>query len=110
MLGNSRGLSLYVLDHGGKVHSCTGVCLDCWPPLLVPKGSKVTVGKGLKGHVHWVVRGDRWQLTYNGWPVYTYVGDSGAHQHNGEGLYAFGGTWYLVSAAATSRASTPDKG
>jgi len=46
-------------------------------------------------------------VTYNGWPLYTFVGDSAAHQSNGEGIVADGGTWYLVKSSATSHDSTP---
>jgi predicted lipoprotein with Yx(FWY)xxD motif len=50
------------------------------------------------------------QLTANGYPVYTYVGDSAAGQTNGQGKNISGGLWWVVSsngswikkAAATS--------
>ncbi|HJQ74461.1 MAG TPA: hypothetical protein VJ814_06215, partial [Gaiellaceae bacterium] len=37
-------------------------------------------------------------VTYNKWPLYTYSGDSGAGQHNGQGVNLNGGKWYVISA------------
>jgi hypothetical protein len=34
--------------------------------------------------------------TYNGWPLYTYVGDSGPGMASGEGVNDFGGQWFAV--------------
>ena len=39
------------------------------------------------------------EVTYNGWPVYTYVGDSGPGVAHGQGLTSFGGTWYVLNAS-----------
>jgi len=110
VLGNSKGHSLYLLEKHGKPVACTSpACVSSWPPLLVAEGSRVTWGHGVKGHVGTVARGSRLQVTYNGWPVYTFAGDSGPRQANGEGLSNFGGTWYLLHAAATSMSSSPDR-
>jgi hypothetical protein len=38
-------------------------------------------------------------VTYNKWPLYTYVADSAAGQANGEGVNANGGRWYVISPA-----------
>ena len=38
-------------------------------------------------------------VTYNGWPLYTYVGDNAPGQANGEGISGFGGKWYVVSTS-----------
>ena len=115
VLGNSKGYSLYILtdEKNGKVH-CSGQCLQYWPPLYVSKGAMVTVGKGVKGKWGTVERmlstGDKYQVTYNSYPVYTYVGDTGAKQSHGEGVkFATGVDWYLVRASATTVAATPMK-
>jgi predicted lipoprotein with Yx(FWY)xxD motif len=34
------------------------------------------------------------QLTYDGWPLYTFAGDSGPGQANGEGV---GGVWFAMT-------------
>ena len=37
------------------------------------------------------------QVTYNGWPLYLFAGDSAAGDTNGQGIDEFGGLWFLVS-------------
>lgn len=39
------------------------------------------------------------QVTYNGWPLYLFAGDTAAGDTNGQGLDEFGGLWFLVSPA-----------
>ena len=41
----------------------------------------------------------RSQLTYNGHPLYTFVNDKKPGDTNGEGISAFGGSWFAVSPA-----------
>jgi predicted lipoprotein with Yx(FWY)xxD motif len=105
------GHSLYVLstESKTKLHCTSSSCVKSWPPLLVAKNAKITAGSGVKGKISHVTRGSKWQVTYNGWPVYTFVVDSGPGQSNGEKIVAFGGTWYLVHAAATTNSATPVK-
>lgn len=111
VLTDSAGFSLYVLsaESKGKLHCTSKACLTNWPPLLVAKHAKITGGSGVQGHISHVTRGSKWQVTYNGWRVYTFAGDSGPGQSNGEKIVAFGGTWYLVHAAAATHSGTPIK-
>jgi predicted lipoprotein with Yx(FWY)xxD motif len=98
------------IESTGKLH-CTGACLKTWPPDLVKSSTKsVSVGKGVKGKVGFVKRSSTTkQVTFNGFPVYRFSGDKKAKQANGEGIVADGGTWTLVSAAATKASTTPVK-
>ncbi|MGH2886727.1 MAG: hypothetical protein ACRDPA_29225, partial [Solirubrobacteraceae bacterium] len=51
------------------------------------------------------------QVTYDGHPVYYYVGDQTAGQTTGQGLNQFGARWYALSApgrAITSTLKTPN--
>jgi predicted lipoprotein with Yx(FWY)xxD motif len=41
------------------------------------------------------------QLTVDGYPVYTYVGDSKPGQAKGQGLNESGGLWWAVSASGS---------
>jgi predicted lipoprotein with Yx(FWY)xxD motif len=111
VLANSAGYSLYVLstESAGMLRCTSGACLASWPPLLVAKNSMITAGSGVSGKISHVTRGSKWQVTYNGWPVYSFNGDSGPGQSNGEKLSSFGGTWYLAGAAATTNPGTPVK-
>lgn len=36
-------------------------------------------------------------VTYDGWPLYTYVTDTAAGQANGQALNLNGGLWYVIS-------------
>jgi predicted lipoprotein with Yx(FWY)xxD motif len=38
------------------------------------------------------------QVKYHGHPLYYYTGDTAAKQANGEGLFAFKGYWYTLTA------------
>ena len=111
VLTNSAGYSLYVLstEQKGKLHCTSSSCLGGWPPLLIGKNAMISAGPGVVGKVSHVARGSKWQVTYNGWPVYTFVGDSGPAGSKGEKIVAFGGTWYLARASATTNSTTPAK-
>ena len=111
VLTNSNGRSLYVLstESKTKLHCTSKSCLANWPPLLVGINSKITRGTGVKGKVGHVTRGSKWQVTFNGWPVYRFLGDTGPAQTNGERIYAFGGTWWLVHPGAMTNFFTPIK-
>ena len=37
------------------------------------------------------------ELTYNGHPLYRYVGDAGPRDAKGEGLHQFGAQWYVLA-------------
>jgi hypothetical protein len=42
------------------------------------------------------------QVTYNGHPLYTFMGDHQAGDTNGQGLVAFGGSWSALSPAGVA--------
>jgi hypothetical protein len=52
------------------------------------------------------------QLTYNGHPLYTFVNDKKPGDTNGEGVKAFGGSWFAVSPSGSkvAAASNPQGG
>jgi predicted lipoprotein with Yx(FWY)xxD motif len=72
-------LALYAWNRekDGKVH-CTGACAKQWPPLTVAKGTMVAKHvAGVMGTLGQVMRPDgSHQVTLNGHPLYTYVGDT----------------------------------
>ena len=104
VLGTSHHASLYLLtaERGGKI-VCTGGCVALWPPLLAGAGSLARRIPGLAGRLGLVRRGPHVeQVTYDGYPLYSYAGDPGPRASAGEGIVSFGGTWYLVRASATT--------
>lgn len=97
ILVNDKGMTLYYYkpDANGKVN-CTGSCAAIWPPLKLPSGvNKATGGSGVTGTVSTIASpGGGSQVTYDGWPLYTYSGDTAPGQTNGEGKF---GRWYVVT-------------
>jgi predicted lipoprotein with Yx(FWY)xxD motif len=94
VLTNAQGLTLYLFAPDTPATSrCTGSCAAYWPPLTGdPKA-----GPGVTGKLGTIKRsGGGLQATYNGHPLYTYIGDRGAGQANGNDLDLNGGLWYEV--------------
>ena len=103
ILTNAHGFTLYGLsdEFGGKL-ACTGKCLQFWPPVLVSRSAtKVSLGAGVEGEIGFVARSATTkQVTFDGYPLYTFVKDTGAGQTHGEGVVAFGGTWGPLRASS----------
>jgi predicted lipoprotein with Yx(FWY)xxD motif len=95
--GKGRTLYLFVADTKNK-STCTGGCAVAWPPLL-SKGT-ATAGKGADKKLLGTTdrAGGVKEVTYNGHPLYYYVGDSKPGQISGQGLNQFGALWYVVDA------------
>lgn len=92
-----RTLYLYVPDERGTSR-CTGFCAKQWPPLLAsddPGG--VRFGPGVDpARVGSIPRsGGGRQLTYDGWPLYTWRLDSRPGEASGEGDDM--GLWFAIS-------------
>jgi predicted lipoprotein with Yx(FWY)xxD motif len=107
ILVTAQGHSLYLFapDTRGK-STCYGSCATYWPPLL--SSGKPTAGTGVKASsLGLTVRKDgKHQVTYNGHPLYTYVGDRAAGKTSGEGLNLSGGLWWVVSPAGKAVKNT----
>lgn len=104
---NSSGKTLYWFAPDTSTTSkCTGSCATYWPPVTGP----VTAGSGVTGTLGTITRSDgTTQATYDGHPLYTYVGDTAAGQAKGNGLNLSGGLWYemTVSGAKPAIGTTP---
>lgn len=105
VLVNSKGQTLYMLtsEKGGKI-TCTddNGCTKVWPDTELPKGvTSATAGSGIQASLLGTVKNSAGEMyvVYHGWPLYTYSGDSAPGQANGEGITAFGGTWYVLSTS-----------
>jgi len=97
VLVDSQGLTLYDFhkDKGGK-SSCYGACAGAWPPLLTD-GDPQAQGPAERGKLGTTKRKDGTvQVTYAGWPLYTYVGDQGPGEANGNDIDQFGAEWYAL--------------
>jgi len=100
ILVDSQGRTLYLFQKdSGTTSSCNGACAAAWPPLR-SSGNPVVLGAANASLVGTIARSDgKPQATYNGHPLYRFVMDTKSGDTNGEGLTAFGGTWFAVSPA-----------
>jgi predicted lipoprotein with Yx(FWY)xxD motif len=100
VLVDRQGRTLYLFERDSRtVSACTGACAVKWPPLRV-HGTPL-VGSGARpSYVGRTARPDgTFQLIYKGHPLYTFVNDRKPGDTNGEGINAFGGSWFAVSPA-----------
>ncbi len=97
VLANGRGFTLYSFAPDTPTKSvCNGSCAAYWPPVKGP----VTAGAGVTGRLGTIKRSDgSTQATYDGHPLYTYVGDSAPGQAHGNALNLNGGLWRDVPTA-----------
>lgn len=109
------GKTLYTLSTGNA--ACTAKCLTVWPEVLLPKGvTKATAGKGVNASKLGTIArsGGTLQVTYGGKALYSFAGDSGAGQANGNNVTDTWGTWSAVVTAKTSgtaaKKTTPSGG
>jgi predicted lipoprotein with Yx(FWY)xxD motif len=94
VLTNAKGLTLYWFAPDTSSKSvCNGSCAAYWPPVRGP----LTAGPGVTGRLGTITRtGGGTQETYDGHPLYTYIGDSGPGQAHGNNLNLNGGFWHVV--------------
>jgi predicted lipoprotein with Yx(FWY)xxD motif len=105
--GKGFTLYLYAPDHQGTPR-CTGFCAQQWPPLLLPSGvAKPTAGPGVVSSLLGTVRrrDGRLQATYNGWPLYLWMGDTAPGQATGQADDM--GLWYALSVTGAVDKGTP---
>jgi predicted lipoprotein with Yx(FWY)xxD motif len=120
LVGSSgRTLYRYTVDRKG-VNRCSSnpTCNKFWPALLVKAGVKPTAGSGAAAALLGTIKaahGMR-QVTYAGFPLYFFAGDTAAGQTKGQG---FESQWYVVNAkgalvkhavAANAAKTTPASG
>jgi predicted lipoprotein with Yx(FWY)xxD motif len=93
VLTNDKGLTVYTFaaDSPGK-SNCYGDCASYWPPVTGSPSAP-----GISGTFGTTTRTDGTkQVTWNGHPLYTYVGDSSPGQANGNNLNLNGGVWHEI--------------
>jgi len=101
VLVNAKGRTLYTLssESGGQL-TCTVAngCTQAWFEMDLPAAATAaTAGTGAQTSMLGTETGATGTLvTYNGWPLYGFSGDSTTNQAKGEGLKSFGGTWYVL--------------
>ncbi|HEY3069944.1 MAG TPA: hypothetical protein VGJ34_06470 [Gaiellaceae bacterium] len=98
ILVDGKGMTLYLFEKDtGTTSTCSGSCADFWPPVTTT--GTPTAGQGvMAGKLGTTMRSDgKTEVTYNGHPLYYYVGDKKPGDMTGQGLNAFGALWYVLS-------------
>ena len=97
VLTNAKGFTLYSFAPDTPTTSkCYGSCAAYWPPVT----GTTAAGHGLPGRIGTITRtGGAHQLTYDGHPLYTYIGDTAPGQARGNNLNLNGGLWHEVPAS-----------
>jgi predicted lipoprotein with Yx(FWY)xxD motif len=97
VIANSKGFTLYWFAPDTPAKStCYGTCAQYWPPVT----GTPTAGPGVTGRLATITRSDgSAQATYDGHPLYTYIGDSAPGQANGNNLNLNGGLWHEVTVS-----------
>ena len=81
--------------------NCSGQCATYWPPVKGP----LTAGSGVTGTLSTITRSDgSTQATYDGHPLYTYIGDKSAGQNSGNGKNLSGGLWWEMTVSGSTPA------
>lgn len=98
ILFDDRGRALYAFtrDRRGGGSRCYGACATAWPVYYAT--GTLRAGRGLRQSLLGTTRrrDGRRQVTYNGWPLYYYVGDRSPGQVSCQNVDEFGGTWLVV--------------
>ena len=107
VLTNGTGFTLYQFAPDTPTKSnCNGTCAQNWPPAQGP-----ATASGVKGTFGTIKRSNgATQATFDGHPLYTFVGDTAPGQAKGNGLHAFGGLWHEVTTSGSAPAGSSSSG
>ncbi|MBN2087536.1 hypothetical protein JW758_04260 [Candidatus Peregrinibacteria bacterium] len=92
-LVDKAGMSLYASSEDtSESSSCYNDCAYAWRPVWTQ--GTIIFGEGVDGELDIMERSDGpWQVTYNGQPLYYYIGDEQPGHTEGNGIE---GIWSLV--------------
>lgn len=98
VLFDGRGFALYgfTRDRRGRPSTCYGACARAWPVFY--RKTRLAAGKGVKQSLLGTTRrrDGRLQVTYNGWPLYYYIGEQRPGVILCQNVEEYGGTWLVV--------------
>ena len=99
VLTSSKGFTLYSFAPDTPATSkCNGTCAQNWPPVQGP-----VTAAGVTGTFGTITRSDgSVQATFDGHPLYTFVGDAAPGQAKGNGLNAAGGLWHEITTSGSA--------
>jgi predicted lipoprotein with Yx(FWY)xxD motif len=96
VLTNASGFTLYWFAPDTPAKSnCNSSCAAYWPPVT----GTPAAGPGVPGRLGTIKRSDgTTQATYDGHPLYTYIGDNAPGRAHGNNINLNGGLWHEVTA------------
>jgi predicted lipoprotein with Yx(FWY)xxD motif len=99
VLANAKGFTLYwFAPDTASASKCYGSCAAYWPPVT----GTATAGPGVTGKFGTIKRtGGATQVSYDGHPLYTYIGDSAPGQASGNNLNLNGGLWHEMTVSGS---------
>lgn len=95
-----KKLTVYLFegDRGGR-SNCNSACAAAWPPVT---GTPRAGTGAMSADLGTITRSDgKKQVTYKGHPLYMFVKDKDGGDAYGEGVKAFGASWYALSASGS---------
>jgi predicted lipoprotein with Yx(FWY)xxD motif len=99
LLANAKGFTLYwFVPDTTTASKCNGSCAHYWPPVPGP----ASAGSGVTGTLGVITRSNgAKQATWNGHPLYTYIGDTAPGSAKGNGINTSGGVWHEIVLTGT---------
>jgi predicted lipoprotein with Yx(FWY)xxD motif len=94
--GRGRALYAFTRDKRGGRSRCYGACAKAWPVYFATR--RAIAGTGVRQSLIGTTRrrDGRRQATYNGRPLYYYVGDKSPGRILCQNVEEFGGTWLVI--------------
>ncbi len=91
--GNGRVVYTYAPDAAKGTSTCTSSCAGNWPPVLAAGGT--TAGTGVDAALLGTTKRSNGvvQVTYAGWPLYYFFGDTANDHAAGQGV---SGKWWVL--------------
>jgi predicted lipoprotein with Yx(FWY)xxD motif len=100
-LVDAKGRTLYLFEADkANVSNCSSACLGIWPALSANGKAPAVTGGAMAAKLGVTKPGNGKSIvTYNGHPLYYYVGDRKPGDTTGQGLNQFGAGWYVLTPA-----------
>lgn len=106
---DGRTLYLFAADKA-NVSTLSAAGRAFWPPFTATIKPSTT-GGALAGKIRTVAGATgAGQVTYNGHPLYYFIGDHNSGQTSGQALNQFGARWYVLSPSGAAITSAPSAG